>query len=647
MFQEDFYRLQDASVMSLIESSLYRCAQAKLPRFSQTLPEITPDMRNVCQQNVSGYTRLIRESSPAYYRYLTETLDAHHAMLFYITPEFGVYAHYGNQGLREELKRINLRFGTAVDETVIGTNAAVIAARSQSGVWTVGEQNYAEVLWPYAFFAFTVHARYDRDIHVMLAVRKKELNETVYSLFKLIEATESAFSAGMLTPDILLKEAFIGSLYGDTKAENFLIIVDHNGRITYANDQFYKLFCLSWNQTINYPLEQIVPELDYTLSALSETASLPPPRQMRFRAGGPVDYYVTCSPQSSKGQSGLVITAQKAFTSFKKRPKSDQGARYDFDDLIGTSTEFIELKNFAQRIADTDCTVLIRGESGTGKELFAHAIHNASHRWDKPFISVNCAAIPRDLISSELFGYVGGAFTGASRSGAKGKFEQANGGTLFLDEIGEMPIDMQSVLLRVLEEDQITRIGSAHPVPIDVRLIVATNQDLETFIKDGKFRLDLFYRLNIISLNMIPLREHREDIDILTDSFISHFSASSGRPVTGISQEARAALRTYDWPGNIRELRNTIEQCVVTAYGNNIQLTDLPENVRLQTIERPMSDFPTTENMHTVNAYVFDRRRDTVERLMHQYDGNKSKVAQKMGIARSTLYRILRDMGWE
>ena len=642
MYDPHFYLSQDPSVMAMISSSLYRCEQAGIPEYADTLPPVSRAYQETCRRHVSGHTLLIRESSPEYYQRLTEVLSAHRALLIYVSPNFDLYGRYGSGELKEELKQINLRFGTNVDEMIIGTNAVALAARSPQGVWTVGNQNYARALWPYAFYAFTVHSKYNRMSHVLLAVRKSDLSEEVFSLFKLIESTESIFSSGIITKDVLLKDAFVNARYSETQTENLLIIVGNTGKIVYANNPFYSCFRLNDQEVINYPLGDIVPELSFATEALSENGNVPAPRTLRFHAGGQTEYYVTCTVQTSGEQRGLVITAQKTLPLPIHSGSAENGTRYRFNDIIGNSVRFGELKRFAERISDTDCTVLIRGESGTGKELFAHSIHNASSRWEKPFVSVNCAAIPRDLIGSELFGYVAGAFTGASRSGAKGKFEQANGGTLFLDEIGEMPVDMQSVLLRVLEDGNITRIGSSQTIPVDVRLIVATNQNLEEYIRDGKFRLDLYYRLNIITLNMIPLREHKDDLPLLTDYFIRIFSSRFKRSVTGMAPDARDALLYYPWPGNIRELRNVIERAVVTAYGSMIQLSDLPPEI---TASGPPLPSPLTEAaVSTPPAQqipVSGSRFEIAEALMKKYDGNKAKVAREMGIARSTLYRIL------
>lgn len=643
MPEQRFEISQDREILDMIDSSLFRCGRSGLPGFEGSLPAVTAEGRARSRRAISGHTMLIRESAPKYYKQLTEALISHEACLFYVSPDFCVYGRYGNERLKEELRERNLRIGSDLSEDVIGTNAAALSARCAQGVWTVGEQNYAHALRPYAFYAFTVHGRYDRYVHILLAARLDRLNAETVSLFRLIDATESIFSAGLVTEDVLIKDTMFRRDYSEEKTENLLIIIGSSGQITYANDVFYTMFKTDYSAVINFPLTQVVPELSYALDGLREGAVTPYPRQLKFAALGPAEFYVSCTPMD-RPTGGMVITAQRAQHAQEQHSQSGS-AKYTFDDLVGVSERFKQLKRFAERIANTKCTVLIRGESGTGKELFAHAIHNASDRRSKPFVSVNCAAIPRDLIGSELFGYVGGAFTGASRHGAKGKFELADGGTLFLDEIAEMPPDMQSVLLRVLEDNAITRIGGSRPTPVDVRLIVATNQKLEESIKHGSFRLDLYYRLNIISLNMLPLRSRRDDISALTDFFIARFSKAHGKQVDGVSSEARGALLTYDWPGNVRELRNVIERGVVTCDGRVLELRHLPEEiVNIPDPNRPQQA-PGSAAQETSSFREY--RRETAERLMKEYAGNKSKVAKRMGIARTTLYRILSELEQE
>lgn len=643
MIDESFTVSQSSSEKNAIQISLYHSAHSGIPKFCDKLPEVSEKSKNDCQKHISGHTLLIRESAPDYYERLTDILAANKSVLMYVSPNFDIYGRFGDQELKDELKAINLRFGANMSEDLIGTNAVALSVKQSASVWTIGRQNYAQALHPYAFYAFTVKGKYNRYVHILLVTRKENLSPATVCLFRLIEATETVYSSGVLTADHWAKEGLIRTEYGSVRTENILIILGSSGQVTYVNDIFYQLFSTNYNNVINYPLPDVVPELGYVIDSIYGKGIIPSPQVVTFSAIGATEYHVTCTyAEAHSADKGFVITAQRMLSVAKSHVSAESGAKYTFDSLVGVSDNFCALKQFAERVAATNCTVLIRGESGTGKELFAHSIHNASNRWDKPFVSINCAAIPRDLIGSELFGYVGGAFTGASRTGAKGKFEQADGGTLFLDEIAEMPLDMQSVLLRVLEEGEITRIGGSKSIPVNVRLIAATNQNLEDYIHSGKFRLDLFYRLNIISLNTIPLREHKEDIDALADSFISKFSKRHNKPCDGISAEARSILHAYDWPGNTRELRNVIERGIITMSGRFIETHDLPPELMRNGTVRSMRAQEDTYS----DALISDQessRKKAVAQLMREYDGNKAKVARSLGIARSTLYRILKE----
>ena len=298
----------------------------------------------------------------------------------------------------------------------------------------------------------------------------------------------------------------------------------------------------------------------------------------------------------------------------------------------------------AQRVAESNSSVLILGESGTGKELFAQSIHNASARRGRPFVSLNCAAMPRELIDSELFGYVEGAFTGARKSGSPGKTELAEGGTLFLDEIGDMPLDLQVHLLKVLEDRQVTRLGDTKPRKVDVRIIVATNQNLQSLVEQGKFRLDLYYRINVFTIRLPALRDRKEDIPDLAYCFLSQCSKALGKNVTYISQNVFQAFKAYDWPGNLRELRNAVEYGVNLAAAQKITINDIPDN-----IAGLVQD--ADEDVEESDAGIFgaamsesDAETRQIIELLEKYKGNKSKVADEMGMSRPALYRRLKKL---
>lgn len=313
--------------------------------------------------------------------------------------------------------------------------------------------------------------------------------------------------------------------------------------------------------------------------------------------------------------------------------------RYSFSEIIGTSESLQNVFRLVEKISATNSTVLIQGESGTGKELIARAIHHNSLRADKPFIAVNCGALPESLLESELFGYVRGAFTDA-KSDRKGLFRSAEGGTIFLDEVSEMPPSLQVKLLRALQEHEVTPVGSNIPIKFNARIIAATNKNLEDEVKSGRFREDLFYRLSVIEINIPPLRERKEDIPLLARHFIKKISKRQGVPEKKIPRDVMLALTAYNWPGNVRELENAIERAFILSQSEQIELDCLPAKIvdyskNSMEIRDPLGYRPTLEEME--RRYILEVLKST------NYD--KAEAAQILGIDLSTLYRKLKRYG--
>ncbi|MFH0957883.1 MAG: sigma 54-interacting transcriptional regulator [Pseudomonadota bacterium] len=316
-----------------------------------------------------------------------------------------------------------------------------------------------------------------------------------------------------------------------------------------------------------------------------------------------------------------------------------RSTRYTMDSIAGTSKVIRSLKKEALKAAATNLPVLITGESGTGKELFAQAIHNASPRRLNPFVRINCAAIPRELMESELFGYDRGAFTGAAYKGKPGKFELANRGTLFLDEIGDLPLEMQPKLLRVLEEKEVERVGGTSLIRVDFRVIAASNQDLESMMMDGRFRKDLFYRLNVIFLNINPLRERPEDITPLSLHILDQLSTDYSMPSIRIDSRTRAILSSYHWPGNCRELCNVLERTVSSLEGSVIRPEDLP--IQLYSTPRKASSSKHV-SLKDVQGIA---EKEAIMSVLNLTNNNKAAAARVLGIHRTLLYKKLKKHG--
>jgi transcriptional regulator with PAS, ATPase and Fis domain len=323
---------------------------------------------------------------------------------------------------------------------------------------------------------------------------------------------------------------------------------------------------------------------------------------------------------------------------YEKELESLRSSKYTINNIVGKSEKIVELKNLALKAARTNAPVLLTGESGTGKELFAHAIHHASDRRPYPFIRLNCAAIPKDLLEAELFGYEPGAFTGAGSKGKPGKFELAHRGSIFLDEISDLPLEMQPKLLRVLEEKEMERLGGTRLTKCDFRLIAATNENLDKWVEAGKFRKDLYYRLNVIPIQIPPLRERKEDIPMISEHLIQIINKDLGTHVTKISPEVINIFQQYDWPGNVRELGNILERILYITDGDTIQFRHLP--FFLQSMKGDLIKLQPTllknlrENME----------KEALIHAIHVSNDNKNKAAKLLGIHRTALYKKMKKL---
>ncbi|BCB04180.1 sigma-54-dependent Fis family transcriptional regulator [Bacillus sp. KH172YL63] len=425
-----------------------------------------------------------------------------------------------------------------------------------------------------------------------------------------------------------------------------ILMTDERNIITMVSPPMLELFNLEREDVLHQDAAKVLPELKLERVFKSESAEV---SDFNERKG--IKYIVHRIPIIREGRVigaiGKVMFRQLNEVSelFRKLQRAEskasfyhrelqktESARFTWDHILSEYPYMDKLKKSAAKAAKGRSTVLIRGESGTGKELFAHAIHNSSARSDGKFVIVNCAAIPEDLLESEFFGYEEGAFTGANRRGKVGKFDLANGGTLFLDEIGDMSISLQAKLLRVLQEREFYRVGGNERIKVDVRIIAATNRHLEEMVKEGQFREDLYYRLNVISLNIPPLRERVRDVEHLTQKLMIELNTMLGTSITGISEKAETALLQYDWPGNVRELRNVLERAITFAEHGYIQMEDLPEYL--------ISNLP---NRHVQPVSLAeDAELGAIKKALTQSNGNKAQAARLLGISRSGLYEKLK-----
>lgn len=419
-----------------------------------------------------------------------------------------------------------------------------------------------------------------------------------------------------------------------------IIAIDEHGLITTFNPAAEKILQITREQALGSPVgEVLTPEVPM-LKTLVDGQGYDNKEIMIRRPQGTSHYITTGRPiKDAKGRTVGAVAAMKAMSDVMELVYSiTKPAMITFADIIGESPALRNVVNLAKTVARTPSTVLIRGESGTGKELFARAIHMESPRRNRPFIPVNCAALPDTLLESELFGYEEGAFTGAQKGGKRGLFELARHGTIFLDEIGELSPHLQVKLLRVLQEGKVRRIGGREEVPVDVRVITATNRNLEAMVKSGEFREDLYYRLNVIPLYLPPLRERKEDIPVLAHSFVRKLNQKMGLSIKGFTPEALQKLQEHDWPGNVRELGNVVERAMTLARGEFLHPGDLLLNPREMGYSTSQPAFMGAENtpFPTLEERVAAVEREALKEALARF--KSSRLAGKaLGVSHTTI----------
>ncbi len=436
--------------------------------------------------------------------------------------------------------------------------------------------------------------------------------------------------------------------------EDAISVADEKGNTIIVNSAYTRITGLPPEAVLNKPVTVDIAEGDSMHLQILRTGK--PVRNVRMKVGpAKKEVIVNVAPifidGTIHGSVGTIhdISEIMALTDELARAKKlirHLHARYTWGDIIGISPAMVAAKDQARRAAETPATVLLRGESGTGKELFAHAIHNASTRQKGQFVRVNCAALSENLLESELFGYVEGAFTGALKGGKKGLFEEANSGTIFLDEIGEISLSLQRKLLRVLQEREIVRVGSTVPVPVDVRVITATNINLEQKVKDGTFKGDLYYRLNVLPIAIPPLRTREEDVPRLVEHIIFRLNQEFGRQVMGMAPEAVSELMKYPWPGNVRELENVLGRAMINMRPQErvIDTQHLPL-LECEKINEAFLALEQTAVVRPLADVVAEAERAAITRALTESGGNREKAAKLLDVALRNFYYKIKKYG--
>lgn len=462
-------------------------------------------------------------------------------------------------------------------------------------------------------------------------------------LMKKLQETEAAFSEGLVQSPYMV-----------------YVIVDKNGIITFMNQTYLDMLEMKREDVVGKHIHKITPH-----SRLPEILKTGEVHEVANWEINGRETIVTRAPIVKDGEiigavgrslfldissakmlvnklqetENKLQETEKELKIYKEELRQIYGAKWQFEDLIGQTQEFLMVKSMAQQLSQTRSTLLITGESGTGKELFAQAIHNNSGRESGPFVRINCAALPENLLESELFGYEEGAFTGAKKGGKPGKFELAKKGTIFLDEIGDMPLTMQTKLLSVLQERIIERVGGNSPIPIDVRIIAATNRNLEEMVKKQTFREDLYYRLNVVRLDLPSLRERMADISLLVEDLAAKINNKLKTDVKTVSVQAMNLLQSYSWPGNVRELENLLERAVNLADMNGETCLDIQHFPSL--LKQSSNQVPGESTEDNLNKAVEKLEKEVIQRVLKKTRNNKAQASRILGLNKSVLYRKL------
>ncbi|GGD13730.1 sigma-54 interaction domain-containing protein [Pontibacillus salipaludis] len=440
----------------------------------------------------------------------------------------------------------------------------------------------------------------------------------------------------------------------DTFFENgnfCIVVVDHEGIVSYINESYCQFLNVDKRQAIGKHVTEVIENTRMHLvveTGKEEMADLQYIRgnymianRIPLRSDGKVvgafGMVLFRDTEEWLKMNSHIRDLLLELKAYRSQRREQTGATYALHHIISQSQEVERLKDKIKQVAPSDVSVLLRGESGTGKELFAHSIHHLSERSNKPFVKVNCAAIPEDLLESELFGYQEGAFTGAKKGGKPGKFQLADGGTLFLDEIGDMPLHAQVKILRVLQEGEVEAIGATHPQKVNVRIIASTHQPLEQLIQDQRFREDLFYRINVVQFHVPALRERKEDIEVLARSLLHKVTNKIGKRVEDFDPAVQEAFKRYSWPGNVRELENAIESAVHLTRSESIGLDDLPSSIRATS-----SGYTAGR---TLKESLEEAEKQAIQEAMVHAEGDKVKAAGTLGIGKSSLYEKVKKYG--
>ncbi|NLV16828.1 MAG: sigma 54-interacting transcriptional regulator [Syntrophomonadaceae bacterium] len=620
-----------------IRDSWARCKEYGVDPFKPRCEIIlTPDeLEERRNQN-----KALMEQGTSMIEHLNHFMKKHDFLFFLQDCDNYVLSRTGNKEALEFAAIANLIEGSNWSEQVMGTNTGSMAIVSETPVQFFGYENYCRVA-AYSCSASSPIFDEGGKLIGLLGVSGPITLVNRHTLGMVLAAScaierQMAFQHSLQQSEManLHKTAIMESM------SDGVLTLDHQHRITHLNLIAARNLGIDYANSVGKILEDIMhPDNAFFFSKIfSNKRILNEPLVIRHKTNM-VKTAVSCTPLAEKNNkaAGTVVILQP-IQQYKRLIERVSGARakISFENIIGRNVHFKYALNCAEIAAESDSNVLLLGESGVGKDMFAQAIHNASNRCEEPFFAINCAALPRELISSELFGYEEGAFTGARKGGNPGKFELADQGTIFLDEIGEMPLDLQGSLLRCLEDGTLVRLGGREVIPVNVRIIAASNKNLFEEVQKGNFRLDLYYRLGVMDIRIPPLRERPDDIPELVNHFIKCTGPKLGKQIKGISDNAMELLMNYTWPGNVRELNNVIERAINMAPDPVLSGSLFP--LLPQISEEPPAALPLKATKKSVEEQA-------IKSCLRKHSNNRNKTAAELGISRVTLYRKMVKYG--
>ncbi|QGY40275.1 AAA domain-containing protein [Pseudodesulfovibrio cashew] len=618
------------SVRPYILRSWKRAKAAKVPHVGANNSFLSPDEFYPILQRNSAFLETAK-------RIMEELLESIRPSKNFITltDTDGVYLHVLGTGSSENT--LSPKRGAISRETIDGTTSMGLCLEEKIPVCVLGSEHYNSFYddWACASAPVFHNGAYVGALSLII-----ERNLFHHHTFGLVIAGAKAISEQMNLRSLLHEQQTVMDILGEA-----VVALDNQGAVRMMNRSAKKLLHVFADME-GTDFSQIATREDsnktpFPLGKGTVNGEI----VLRLADGTLLRSLYTSSPTPEGGLCITMSERRRAHTLANQLTGAK--AIYDFSNIIGQSVSMQEAMQVARKAGENSLTTLVLGESGVGKELIAQAIHNESARRNQPFIVVNCGAIPRDLVQSELFGYEAGAFTGAARTGAPGKFELADGGTLFLDEIGDMSLSAQVNLLRVLQEGEVTRVGGKQACRVDVRVIAATHRNLAEAVENGTFRRDLYYRLHVLVIDVPPLRDRFGDIADLAQFFLNKSSKGLNKGPISISPEVLACIESYDWPGNVRELENLMERVAVMARGPNIELGDLPQSFRMAVRDKHTATENVPERHAPIQAAptIRDQKKNDLIETLRRVNGNVREAANSLGVSRVTIYSRLKNYG--